>query len=226
MPSYPKRYARKKYSRRKTYRSGGLTVRKAYQGAAWAAKQIWKLKGLVNSEMFKLDLNDFGTVITNAGSYCYHLTAVPIGDTDITRTGNSIFVRSINIRGQLIYNPTSGVTPTGCRIMVFMDTQQVGDTAPFIGSVIDATAGGVNAHMLSTTVGRFKVLYSRILYTDSINRTVIPINVNLPMRHHVRFNGSGANDIQKGGIWFVALSDQATNGPKLLWNSRTSFHDN
>ena len=176
--------------------------------------------------MFKYDTLESGTVITSAGTYSTHLTSIAIGDTDQTRTGNSIFVRSVNIRGQLIYNATAGVTPTLTRLMVVIDTQQVSDTGMFIGNVIDFSTNGVNAHVAKSTAGRFKILYSKVLVNDSIDRTVSQFNINLPMRHHVRYNGLNNTDIQKGGIYVLAGSDQATNGPTLKFDARVSYHDN
>lgn len=218
-----RRYGR---SRKASGGFGGMSVASAWKTAKWAAQQAWKLKGLVNSEMLKYDTNESGTTITSAGTYVSHLTSIAIGDTDTTRTGNSIYVRAVNIHGRVVYNATSGVTPTFLRLMVVIDSQQVGDTLPLISSVIDTTNGGYQAHMLNTTVGRFKVLYSKIITTDSVQNTVKPFEINLPMRHHVRYNGSAGTDIQKGGIYVLAISSEAINGPKLIWNARVSYHDN
>lgn len=203
-----------------------MSVASAWKTAKWAAQQAWKLKGLINSEMLKVDTLENGTVITSAGTYSTHVTAVAVGDTDQTRTGNSIYVRSVNIRGQLLYNSTAGTTPVACCLMVVIDTQQVGDTGPYIGNVIDFSTNGVNAHVAKSTAGRFKILYRRVLFTDSVDRTVVPIDINLPMRHHVRYNGQNATDIQKGGIYILAGSDQGTNGPTLKYDCRLSYHDN
>lgn len=219
----PYRRVKRSYGRPKR---GGFSLASAWKTAKWAANAAWKLKGLVNSEMLKFDTNEVGTIVTTSGTYQSHLTAIAIGDTDTTRTGNSIFVRAVNIKGRVVYNATAGVAPTFLRLMVVIDTQQVGDTLPSIGSVIDTASGGYQAHMLNTTVGRFKVLYSKILVNDSIQRTVVPFELNFPMRHHVRYNGSNSTDIQKGGIYVLAISSEATNGPKLIWNARVSYHDN
>jgi len=223
---YVKRGRRRFYRKKASGGFGGMSVASAWKTAKWAAQQAWKLKGLVNSEMLKFDTNEAGSTVTSAGTYVSHLTAIAIGDTDNTRTGNSIYVRAVNLHGRVVYNATAGVTPTFLRLMIVIDSQQVGDTLPSIGHVIDTTVGGYQAHMLSTTVGRFKVLYSRIITNDSVQNTVKPFEINLPMRHHVRYNGSAGTDIQRGGIYVLAISSEAVNGPKLIWNARVSYHDN
>lgn len=228
-PKYAKGYRRKSYRRRRYKKSsgfGGMSLSSAWKTAKWAANAAWKLKGLVNSEMLKLDTNEAGSTITTSGTYVQHLTAIAQGDSDVTRTGNSVFVRAVNIKGRSVYNATLGAVPSFIRIMLVIDTQQVGDTSPTINGVIDTTNGGYQAHMLNTTVGRYKVLYSKIFTNDSVQNTVKSFDINIPLRHHVRFNGTASTDIQKGGIYIMAISSEVTNGPKLIFNARVSYHDN
>lgn len=220
----PYRRVKRSYARRGG--RGGFSLSSAWKTAKWAAKAAWKLKGLVNSEMLKYDTNEAGTTVTTSGAYVSHLTSIAVGDTDTTRTGNSIFVRAVNVNGRVVYNGTSGAVPTFLRFMIVIDTQQIGDTSPQIGTVIDSATAGYQAHMLNTTVGRFKVLYNNIFVTDSVQNTVRSFNINLPMRHHVRYNGTANTDVQRGGIYIMAISSEAVNGPKLIWNARVSYHDN
>lgn len=209
-----------------TIKGFGGYVGKTYapDALAYAMRGINYLRGLVNAEMYKLDVIETGTIITdNPVTYVQHLTPVAQGDGDSNRTGNSIFVRSLNIRGQVIHN-SSGTSPEFTRVVVVMDTQQVGDTSPTLGLVLEAN--GYNSHLNKATVGRFKILYSQIIETDSVNRVSRNFYINLPMRHHVRYNGTASTDIQKGGIYLMAVSSEPTNGPKLVFDSRLSYRDN
>lgn len=191
--------------------------------AAYAAlRGVQYLKGLVNSEMYKVDITDTGTIITDAGTYQKQLTAVAQGDGDSARTGNSIYVRSLNIRGQIIFN-SSGTNPQFLRLMVVIDRQQIADSAVSTTTVL---AGGYNSHLNSLNVGRFTILHSRTYALDDNDRLVTNFVINLPMRLHVRYNGTANTDIQRNGIWIVAVSSEPTNGPKLVFDSRLSYHDN
>lgn len=220
---YKRRYKKRRYAKKgKSLWQTGMGY---YSKASWLAKQVWKLKGLVNSEMHKLDVNNAGGTVTTA-AYAAHLSAVAVGDTFDARTGNSIYARSLNIKGQVVYNGTAGATPTFLRLLVVQDTQQIGDTSPAISDVLSTASSGYNAHINAATAGRFKLLYSDIHATDSVQNTVKKFDINLPMRHHIRYNGTASTDIQKGGLYIMAISDQATNGPKLIFDSRLSFHDN
>lgn len=191
-------------------------ARKAWQG-------VWKLKGLVNSEMLKKDVTESGTPVTTAGAYSVNLSPIAQGDGPSDRTGNSVFARSLNIKGQIIFN-ASGSTTQFMRVAVVLDTQQVGDTSPAYTDLYSSAA--YNAHVNVNTAGRFKILYSKTIETDSVNNLARPLLINIPMRHHIRFNGTASTDIQKGGIYILASGSEATNGPYIRYESRLSYHDN
>lgn len=233
MPFYKKRYFNKRNARqsvrsfdRKKYKTMPWYSRK-YSAADIAKTALWgvnKLRGLVNSELYKWDVVETGAIITSSqSSYSARLAAIAQGDGDNARTGNSIFARSLNIRGQVIYN-SAGTSPEFLRVMVILDTQQVGDQTPNIMDVLENN--GYNSHLLKSTVGRFKVLFSSIYEVDSVNNLSRSFNINLPMRHHIRYNGTAGTDMQKGGLYIMAISSEATNGPTFRFDSRLSYHDN
>lgn len=221
---YPK-YGRKKKMYRRTRKAVPWYARKynVRDLARKAWQGVWKLKGLVNSEMLKFDVVESGTPLTTAGAYAVHLSPIAQGDGPSDRTGNSIFARSINIKGQLVFN-SSGATTQFARIAVVIDTQQVGDTSPAYTTLYNSAT--YNSHVNVATAGRFKILYSKVLEVDSVNNLSRPLNINIPMRHHIRFNGTASTDIQKGGIYILATGSEATNGPSIRYESRLSFHDN
>jgi len=227
MPS--RSYAKKPfYSRRKFPRTRkGAWYNKRYSAidmGKMALSQIWKLKGLVNSEMYKLDTAISGQNIDGASPYITHLTAVGQGDGDNQRSGNSIFVRSFNFKGA-ISRTASGDAAQVIRLSVIQDIQQVSDTTPTVTDVYEGTSP--YAHLNSATVGRYKVLWSRTYTLDTANRLVTAVQINLPMRHHVRYNGTGTTDVQKGGLYMIASSSQATNHfPAINGEYRLSYHDN
>lgn len=225
----PRRY----YRRRRRYTRRRRSVpwyNKKYtplQLAQKAISGVRYLSGLVNSEKFKHDVTSSST-ITRAGTML-HLTNIAQGDGDGQRTGNSIFVRNVGIRFSVLYNAQSGASMTQrVKMMLLIDTQQVGDALPTPSDVLDITGSGSAplSFLNDQTVGRFKVLKSRMytLYPDKMN-IVSQWNVNL--RHHVRYNGAAASDIQKGGIYLLMISSEDnTQPPAVERNIRVSYHDN
>lgn len=193
----------------------------ATDAARYALSQVWRLKGLVNSEMLKQDIQ-YSESSTNAG-VVDPLTEIAQGDSSSTRTGNSIYVRSVNVKGLWNWNSAGDANQT-VRCVVIQDTQQIGDTRPAWTDVFAHAT--VVSHLNPNTVGRFKILYNQVfdLNTQNPRRH---FEINLAMRHHVRFNGANSTDIQRGGLYMLHLSTQAsTNYPTLYGESRVSYHDN
>jgi len=224
---YAKRFSRgrrfPRRSRKPSGRAGFVRgANAAYTLARQAVKGVKYIKGLVNSEMFKKDVS--GTSIGfNTSAGVYHLTAIAQDDTVAGRTGNSVLVKSVNIKGNVSLD-SAGANTNG-RIVVVMDTQQVGDTAPAWTDVYESSLP--YSHLNKATVGRFKILWSKNLEMIPTSESAMyNININIPLQHHVRFNGTASSDVQKGGIYLMILSDRATSYPTLNYESRVSYHDN
>lgn len=152
----------------------------------------------------------------------YPLVIVPQGLGASDRTGNSIKVTSLLLR----YAIAAGLSNCHCRVMVFRDNQQIGDTTPALGDVLQFVDiySPLDA---STNVGRFSILYDKthnlVVGGDSAQTNLIKVFKKLNTR--VRFNGSALTDIQKNGLYMAFLSDNANN-PQLTYRSRVRFVDN
>ena len=173
--------------------------------------------------MCKVDYVQSGTNITNAGAIV-DLTNIGQGDDENARHGNSIYVRSVNWKGY-IARPVTGDAVQIVRLVVLMDTQQIGDTAPTLNNVLESITP--YAHLNSATVGRFKILCNKLISLDTAKGLSQTFEINIPMRHHIRYNGTTGADIQKGGLYIGFLSTQAsTNYPVLYSECRMCYHDN
>lgn len=193
----------------------------AMQLAAKAARGVWYLKGLVNSEMKHYITANSGTV-NNTGTIV-NLCAISQGDSDVgNREGNSIFVRSVFSRIQCVQHASA--TNTQFRIIFFIDMQQVADTAPSVSNILNSTS--CLSSLSTGSAGRYKILKDYCFSTNTASGTTRDIKYFTNLRHHVRFNGSADTDIQKGCLYMLFLSDQATNTPTLYWNTKIGYHDN
>lgn len=196
----------------------------AMQLAAKAAKGVWYLKGLVNSEVFKRDTPIPNSLINDSTGYVLNCQPVPIGDGTGMRTGNSILVRRLLVRVRL--SKASAPTSTYLRMFLVQDNQQITDTVPAIADLIE-TPGDIDAPLSAALAGRFKLLASKtILLTN--DKPSYHMEKVYSMRHHVRFNGASGTDVQKGGIYLMVFADQATasNYPSIDGHVRLSYHDN
>lgn len=212
----PFRSGRYAYRSAKGFNNAMATATAAYYG-------VQKLRGLVNSEMNKVDFGAAATPDNTTSQNCIHLTAVGVGDGDTQRTGNSIYVRALN--GMLTFerNSASTNTATYVRMMLIQDTQQIGDGTPQVQHVLQSDW---ESHLNTTTVGRFKVLKSKVIVLNSQYPTS-SIKFNKAMRHHVRYNGNTTSDIQRGGLYLLLISSEAAGSqPTVRYNIRLSYHDN
>jgi len=217
------------YRRRKTYRrrrSRQPWYRKKYNAAQLAYKAykgVRYIKGLVNSEMFHDGVN-------NSAAYSWsgalqHITAISQDDTVSGRTGNSVLLRQMWIKWTASIN--SSATNTLVRVMIICDKQQVGDTSPSASTVLDQT-GTIQApfgNLAVASVGRFKVLYSKVVNLNQDRPTTMQSHY-FNMRTHVRYNGTADTDIQKNGHYVLIISNEETNTPTIQHNIRIGYHDN
>lgn len=201
--------------------------RKRVGAAAYAAyRGVQYLKGLVNSEIFTAEGNTTSTAVTNSGVVT-HLSAIAQGDGEHARTGNSVLAKYLTLRGKLVMHGSASSTLV--RMLVVRDTQQVGDTSPALSAVLDAASTNqCLAPMNADTKGRFSKLYDRTFCLDTDRpSSVFKINLKLGKRgSHIRFNGTASSDIQRGGLYFMIVSDEATNQPTYVKFYRLAYHDN
>lgn len=193
------------------------------QMASMLAKRAWSgvkyIKGLVNSEKHVFESN-LTTAVDSAG-VINGLISVAQGDTNITRSGNSIFCRKLVMRGSYLLHASA--TSTVIRYIIFVDNQQVSDTAPAVTAVL--AAADVDSMLNVGNWGRFQLLLDRTIVLDS-NYPKRYVKHVIPMKHHVRFNGAAASDNQKGTFYILQISDEATNTPTPNLTFQTYFYDN
>lgn len=225
MPGYRRRYVRRGRGRRGRGRRGGGFGRMARNAVgAWSLAKsalagVRYLRGLVNSEMYKYDLDVTPTVDTTGT--VTHLTGIAVGDGDNQRTGNSIFVRGMYIRFSMKINAVA--TASLIRILLVRDRQQVADTVPTIADVLEAVTP--NAPLNSNSVGKYDILWDRVVALQLANLDNKFLTKFIPCRSHVRFNGTAGTDIQRNGVYLMIFSNDA-NAPTVTYSSRITYHDN
>lgn len=215
----------KKTYRKKTY------AKKAWYNKKYSAKDIALkalkntryLKGLVNSEMNHVD----STITLGAAqSNTTHITAIAQGDTAATRTGNSILLRNIYLRGIAEINAAVTAT-TRITFALVKDKQQHSDTSPTVADVFTSNTNPESMLNLNN-VGRFKVIWRKTINLSIVagGRNCIEINKYWKLYDHVRYNGTATTDIQKNGYYLMILTSEPANYPIVSLTSRVGYHDN
>lgn len=216
-----KQTARLKKWGKKRYLSGTVP-----QNIAQVAKDVWYLKGLVNAEKH---YHDYSTVTsaTQAG-VVINLSAIAQGDTETTRTGNSIFARSLYL--QMAVNASTTPTYTQFRYMIFIDRNANPSSPPSAGSDILENTGSayvtVSPLKFPEARNRFTILQDKHFTFSNTGSTAKYIKVYKKMRHHIKYVGTLGTDEGKGQIYMLLCSNDATYPPSVTLTSRLMYMDN
>lgn len=186
---------------------------KAYSGMKY-------LKSVINVEKKVHDVTETTAVTT---ATITSLCQISQGDSNILRDGNSIKAVYLGLKWYLVCHPSA----TSClvRFLVVKDNQQIADTIPAAGDVLNSVT--LNSFLNKDTLGRFSILMDRRMHLtlNGSNRTLFG-HADFPLQHHIRYNGAAAADVQKGGLYLIMMSDQPINSPTLDLRSRLRFVDN
>lgn len=191
-----------------------------------AYRGVMQLRGLVNSERHYRDVTSaLGLFKSNINA----VSQMAQGDGVNDRNGNSILVRSLYLRGFMQINPAVTLN-TRVSIALVQDTQQISDTTPAVLDIFNSTdpEAMLNTSNTNFTAGRFKILWRKNfnLTPASASRPTIFLDKYFKLYSHVKFNGTGVNDIQKNGYYIVMLTSETANFPTISITSRLGYHDN
>ena len=187
------------------------------------AKQVQRLKGIINSELHHHDLSVSTGSYTTAGAVS-GLTLIAQGDGVSNRQGLSLLAKSLEVR--LTADQHASATATALRIIVFTDNMQDG-TLPTVTEVLESAT--VLAHYESdNNIGRFGKLYDQTMVLD-VGGNFKYRNFTIPLGNkHIKFNGTDATQASQGkqSIYLLGISNEATNAPSVNWVSRVKYYDN
>lgn len=217
-------YSRKRFTTRRYKKKPAWYNRKynAMQLAAKAWKGVRYIRGLVNSEMFYKDTT---ATIGGAQSNITSLTDIAVGDGTSSRTGNSILLRSVYIRGFVELNPAVTLD-TRITIALVQDKQQVSDTSPTVAQMFTSTTDAQSTIQRDTGIGRFKILWRKTLVLTPGNNNAQLLQKYIKLYSHIRYNGTASSDIQKNGLYLVQINSESTHFPVATFNCRVGYHDN
>jgi len=215
---------KKTYRKKKTYNKGRMSYTKGAQNAFALAKQaardIWYLKGLVNSEM--LHNQGIGaTPVPSTGTITL-LNGMAQNDTSSGRTGNSILMRNCFMR--LVFTQNTAAVTTIYRVMLVLDKQQITDSNPLMSDILESL--NPLAPLATASTGRFTIMKNWFFTTDDTKAQTKIIDYYKDFRFHTKYNGPANSDIQKNGLYLVFISDQPVNPPSMSYSWKVGYHDN
>jgi hypothetical protein len=189
---------------------------KSYPTIARLSKEVKALKTMINVEKKHYDKNLAQAPDTTGG--LSHLTSIPQGDDYDEREGRSVRLKSMFVRGDVLMHASA--TSTICRVIWF---QWNDDTAPTVTDILE----NANVH---SPLNLDKSTKSRILRDRTFNLTTDSpqkmCKLYVRRNNHCKFDGITGADYERGSLWVMYISDQATNTPTVTLRHRTRYIDN
>lgn len=225
--------------RKKTYKPAkGGYLRKAGSAINIAQKAYRMAVGIasiINSEKKHYDGGHSGT-ITNAWTVA-PLSEFAVGDTDITRDGNSVALKTLQVDQKIAWN-SAGDADQLLRVMLIRCNDNMDGTQPDMTEVLDSSQYQILAHRNMDFGSKFTVLHDKVFSRDSTKQALIPATYfkkffnkkdykgDKTVATHLKWMGASATDTTTGHIYVCAISNKSTNAPGLDTLSRIRFYDN
>jgi len=158
------------------------------------------------------------------------LTAIAQGDSDITRDGLQINVKSIQVKGQIYMNLGAGVTQSqSVRMLIFRDNNYLNASVPTPSMLLESTPFGTADAPFGMRNRkereRFKIIYDK-LFTFSNNGTNTQVfNIYRRVNAKTTFSDTTNSSYGKNSFWLLMVSGQDTTLPTANVISRVSFTD-
>jgi hypothetical protein len=219
------RVAKSRNQPRNTGDSVGKYASDAWSLAKRTAVGLNEIRKLINIETKVLDTIKTSTTVNTTGApIC--VSEIAQGLDFNNRVGDSIKLQHLECRLRLYQN--TGATETTMRAVCFRDLDGYG-TAVTSADLFE-TVGVVSAPLSPfkwLNRERFAILYDELICFNSTGQQTEEIVFSLAHGGHVKYLGTTAAAASdgKGSIYWVLLSDEATNTPSYAFYSRIMFTD-
>lgn len=213
-----RRYFRKPKRKKKT--------RRATVSAGYIRKVV---RGM--SETKHLDLGIAGTTPVGGTSQIVQLTNIDQGDTESTRDGDRVILKSFSMKGHIITDPDA-TNDTICRIIIFQTRNNIKGTAPVVTDVL--ATDNVSAIRSWDDRKDIRVYYDKrfiipMAYSGALDATpdiqkwtLVEYYKKYKRGMKVTYDGTGGGsaDAEWGHFWIILMTNQGA-GFQPLWTLET-----
>lgn len=226
---YKMPYRRRSYRRPTGYRRRRTGYgRRRRGGSGWmstASRALYlatKVAGIVNSELKHYDESQTLNPDNSTGAVVSIVRGMAQGDTNNTFEGNSILAKRLNCRINLGLGASA--TATKVRIAIVWDTRPSTTLATIPAWTDVFSAASTNAMMnIDDQLNRFRIMHDKT-YMLTTNYPEKQIVINKSFSRHIKFTDAQVPNLND--IILLTFSDEATNVPGVLCQSRLRFYDN
>lgn len=189
-------------------------------GVRRLANDVNYIKSRLNTEAKYLDTQ---ATTAPATSSIVCVNQIAQGTDAFNRVGNKLRVASL--QSNLKFNIHGSATATVVRCCLVLDKAPNGGGAPGITDVFVSSTPYSLRNVLS--MRRFKVLRNFWVRLDTSDpETMRLMYKKLNFRTSYNTTTGAVTAIQEGALYWMFISDEATNGPTISYNTRLRFIDN
>lgn len=221
-----------------------VTAARAEANLAQKVLRLERAVKQIKPEVKYFDLSLTNNNISVANGLVVHLTGIAAGTGVSQRVGDAIRAQwlqiNLSVTASSYFNATN--ENPSFRFYIVQDTQQIGDTTPAGSDLVDQPPLPKIQllNILVTMQKRFRVLYDskpQIMFAGTgvaaqNNSVVFPaklqFNFNRRIVSPIRYNGTAAADIQKGGLYMFFYTDvvvAAADALDITGTSRVAYTD-
>lgn len=184
------------------------------------------IRQFVNSEMHYHDTEQVSSYAEDWDGTRFSLVDPATGDTDSTRTGDSILVKEIEVRGSFVYDSTLGGNQYG-RVIIALDKDNkvtVSNLLEIVGSAGTTFSPKKHDYRFCT-----RVLYDKQFVVNSqFPVRLFSFKKKFKKLIHTQFIADGTSILRNDLAMFTYtdVDDTSGNKPAFVWHSRVRYHDN
>jgi hypothetical protein len=184
-----------------------------------------KVNKLIYSKEVKHFDGSYDNTIPNTGAIVA-ITDIPQGDTEQTRDGNQVFVKSLHLK--LWVKKNVNATHSALRYLIVKDTRNAG-AAPTLAEIFEGSANVLDfLEVNDASRGRFKVIRSGMINQDDVSKGSFYEDWYIKQNQKITFDGSSGSDYANNTYWGIFVSDQdvATGDmPTISFYYRVGYTD-
>lgn len=185
---------------------------------------VKRLKRLVNVEFKHIDAASSATTANPSGGLGpIPLSPISIGDTNVTRDGNSVKAQYLSVRCSAEINQT---TAEDVNLRYVLVKASFGENiTPILSDILDDGTAFQDFRNVNQSLG-YKILWDKTVSLSAAGKAKSLVQFNGKLSHHLKFDGSAGTDHTYGQLWLFTFDDATTNHPTLIVQSRMRFTDN
>lgn len=176
------------------------------------------------------DAHKTSTNVSLTGALQLDMTAIPQGDDHNDRNGDSIKLQRLHINYRMYGNTANN--SSSIRLIVIRMLEQQAGTLPSVSNVLDTTAptwlANYNDDNHNPNFKTFKVLHDKsyifgIAGYNGWSKTGV---LDIPLYGaKAEYYSTASGAIRNGGLYVMAISDQAVSYPTIELASRLTYTD-